>query len=212
MIRISVKGLAKYMTSSPAAQRRILREYKYPDEDEPSAMRRYYKEVTDRIRAYHSSPHDRAWLQRKTSELAELARVTPGRGAARLRHNARALAAYERHFATKAYVPQAQLRLQLPVGNVLVSVAPDLHTFERNRVKLIKLDFSTTLPNVEAVKIVSQVMFEAARGRVSDLKSSSISYLDVTRGSEHKGARAGGRALREIEAACLSIESIWPGI
>src|SRR5205823_522749 len=109
--KISVRGLAKYMTSSPAGQRKVLRDYKYPDEDEPSAMRLYYKDATDRIQAYHGSAHDRSWLQVKAADLAELAQLTPGRPGTRLRHNARALTAYERHFAMKEYEPQVQLRL-----------------------------------------------------------------------------------------------------
>jgi hypothetical protein len=58
VIRISVKGLAKFIEGGPSAQRRVLREYKYPDEDEPSAMRLYYRDATDRIYAFHKNSHD----------------------------------------------------------------------------------------------------------------------------------------------------------
>lgn len=212
MIKISVRGLAKYMTSSPAAQRKVLRDYKYPDEDEPSAMRLYYKDATDRIYAYHGSAHDRSWLRTKVTDLTELARLTPGRPGTRLRHNARALAAYERHFASRKFEPQNQLRLRLEVSGVTITVTPDLHAIERNKTKIIKFDFSSSEPDEGVVKIVSQVMFEAAKGRVPSIRSSSIAYIDVTRGKEFKGARAGARTLREIEAACANIGSIWPSI
>jgi len=212
MIKISVRGLAKYMTSSPAAQRKVLRDYKYPDEDEPSAMRLYYKDATDRISAYHGSSHGREWLRAKVSDLTDLARLTPGRAGTRLRHNARALAAYERHFADRHFEIQRQLRLRLAVGDVVITVTPDLHAVERDKPELIKLDFAVEAPKEETVKIVSQVMLEAARGRVPDIRSSSIRYLDVTRGREFKAARAGARTLRDIEAACTNIESIWPSI
>jgi hypothetical protein len=212
MIRLSIRGLAKYMTSSPAGQRKVLRDYKYPDEDEPSAMRRYYKDATDRIRVYHRPGHEPSWLRAKVLELSELARLTPGRAGAKLRHNARALAAYEKHFAGRSLLPLPNLRLRLDIGNVVIGVSPDLHAIERKKAKLLKFDFSVAAPSDDMIKIVSQVMFEAAKGSVADLTSSSIEYVDVTRGNEFRGARAGARTLREIEAACATIENVWASI
>jgi hypothetical protein len=212
MIKLSMRGLAKFMTSSSAGQRKVLRDYKFPDQDEPAAMRLYYKDATDRIQLYHKSPHDRDWLRRKVKDLTELAQLTPGRAGTRLRHNARALSLYEYHFGGRAFESQGQLRLRLPIGNVLITVTPDLYVLERGKSKVVKLEFSKTRPSEDTVKIISQVMFEAARGHVDDLTSSSIIYLDVPNGVEFRGARAGARTLREIEAACLSIESLWGGI
>ena len=211
-IRLSVKGLAKFITARPSGQRRVLREFKYPDEDEPSAMRLYYRDATDRIYAFHKNTHDRTWLLKKSKELADLASVHSGRPAARLRHNARALQSYEQHFATRSFVPQGQLRLTMQFGTVVVGVAPDLYVEERGKHKLIKLDFSKDEPGDEVVRIISQLMFEAAKGKVPSCSSSSVLYLDVPRGREHRGARAGARALREIEDACKNIEHLWPGI
>jgi hypothetical protein len=212
VIKISIRGLAKFMTSSPAGQRKALHDYKYPDEDGPIAMRLYYKDATDRIQAYHGSAHERDWLRAKVKDLTELAQLTPGRSGTRLRHNARALSLYERYFGDRALVPQGQLRLRLTVSGVVLTVTPDLYVLEKGKAKLIKLEFSKAPPNREIVKIVSQAMFEAARGHVPNLTSSSVAYFDVANGTEHRGARAGARTLREIEAACKSIESLWPGI
>lgn len=212
MIKIGVKGLAKYMTSSPAGQRKVLHDYKYPDDDEPSAMRVYYKDATDRILAFHKSGHDRSWLRAKAKDLAELARLTPGAAGARLRNNARALAHYEEHFSVRVLEPQGNLRLRWDVGGVRIGVNPDLHVLERGKTKLVKLEFSKDVPGDDAVKIISQVMFEAAKGHVPQLTSSSILLFDVPRGVEHRGARAGAKTLREIEAACKTIESVWASI
>lgn len=212
VIKLSVRGLAKYMTSSPSAQRRVLREYKYPDEDEPAAMRLYYKDASDRILAYHSNAHDRAWLRTKAAELAELARLTPGPAGTRLRHNARAVSAYEAGFGDRNFDVNRPLRLRHEVGNVRVTVSPELHVLEDGKAKIVKLDFSKEPPPTEYIKIVSQVMYEAARGHLAGLTSSSVLYLDVARATEHRGARAGSRTLRDIDAACASIEAIWPTI
>jgi hypothetical protein len=212
MIKISVKGLAKFITSPPAAQRKVLRDYKYPDDDEPAAMRLYYKDATDRIQAFHRSGHGRAWLRDKVNDLMDLAQLTPGRAGTRLRHNARALAQYERHFADRRLEPQGQIRLSLDIGNVRVTVTPDLYVVERGKLKVVKLEFSKDAPTDDTIKVVSQTMFEAAKGSVPAITSSGVLYLDVPRGLEYRGARAGAKTLREIEAACKSIESLWPGI
>lgn len=212
MIKISVKGLAKFMASSPAAQRKVLHDYKYPDEDEPSVMRLYYKDATDRILAYHRSGHDREWLRSKAKDVADLARLTPGRPGTRLKHNARGLTLYEQHFAGRKFEPLGQLRLKLGVGDVTITVSPDLYVAEKGKPKLLKLEFAVDTPSDDFVKTVSQTMFEAAKGNVDGLSPSSVLFLDVPRGAEHRGARAGARMLREIEAACKNIGSMWPSI
>jgi hypothetical protein len=212
MIRISVKGLAKFMTSGPSAQRKILRDFKYPDEDEPSAMRLYYRDATKRIYAFHKNSHDGSWLIQKAKELTDLASAHSGRPAARLRHNARALRAYEQFFGSRKFIPQGQLRLSISYGQVSIAVSPDLYVEEKGKLKLVKLEFGKDTPSQGVVKIVSQLLFEAGRGKVPAFSSSSVLYLDVPRGAEHKGARAGSRAAREIEDACKNIEQLWPGI
>jgi len=175
-------------------------------------MRLYYKGATDRIRAYHRSGHDRDWLQARVKDLSERAHLTPGRAGTRLRHNARALSLYEKHFAHRTLEPQGQFHLRLDVGNVTITVCPDLCVIEKGKLKLIKLEFSEDEPSDETVKVISQGMFEATTARVPDLRSSSVVLLDVPRGAEHRGTRAGARRLCEIHAACKSIESLWPGI
>jgi hypothetical protein len=212
MIKISVRGLAKFMTSGAVAQRKVLRDFKYQDEDEPTAMRLYYKDATDRIQAFHRSGHPSTWLEQKAADLSQLARLTPGRAGTRLRHNARALLSYEAHFADRQFSPQSQLRLRLGIGDVTITVSPEIYALERGATRVVKLDFSKDAPSTETVKIVSQVMFEAAKTRLGGIRSTEVMYFDVARGAEHKAARAGARTLREIEAACANIEALWPGI
>lgn len=52
MIKLTLKGLAKYVASSPAAQRKILQDFKCPAADEPFAMRVYYREAMDCLKQY----------------------------------------------------------------------------------------------------------------------------------------------------------------
>jgi hypothetical protein len=212
MIRLSVKTLAKYMTASPAVQRTILRNAKFPAEDEAYAMRLYYREAVDRIEAFHRNNHDTAWMLAKAEDLAQLAALQGGPSRTRLRHNSRAVRQYSQNFGARQFVPQAAYRLRLDVGSVRISSAPDLSVIEAGKQKAIKLHFSSTAPDPDVVKIVSQCMFAAAQGQLANVTGSSVLYLDVARGDEYRGARAGARTMREIEAACETISVLWEAI
>jgi hypothetical protein len=212
VIRLGIKSLAKYMTASPASQRKILLDAKYPNEDEPYAMRLYYREATERIVAYHRNDHEENWLLAKADDLAQLATFTGGNSATRLRHNSRALRQYKQVFASRRFVPQSQLRLSWDVDQVRISVVPELYVLEGAKAKVIKLDFSSNQPDEELIRIISQATYEAGRGRIPNLTNSSILYFDVPRGREHRGARAGSRMIKEIEAACTTISTVWDSI
>lgn len=209
MIKISVKGLAKYMRSGPAAQRKVLRDYKFPKEDEPKAMRLYYREALDSIRAYHGSQRPANWLREQGDRLSQLALLADGMSRTRLRNNVRALRHYADNFANRQFTVLDDLRLELTFDSVRVTVAPDLHVREASKEKIIKMDFGKSEPDGEMVKIIAQSMFEAFRVNRGSITPSSVLYLDVARGDEHRGARVGSRLLTDIKAACKNIEALW---
>jgi hypothetical protein len=213
MIRLTVKGLAKYMTSSPAAQRRVLRDFKYPRGEEAYAMRLYYRDACERIIAFHRKNHDRAWLRTQAEDFGRLAELTKGSSGTRLRNNGRAMRQYEQHFGDRVFEVLSDLRLEVEFSGVRITATPDLYVRESGKHKAIKLEFSKSTPPPDAVKVVTQCLYEAARrGRVPGLSSSSVLYLDIPRGLEHRGARAGSRMLRDIEAACETISQVWDSI
>jgi hypothetical protein len=57
VIRLTAKGLAKYMTSGAASQRKILRDYKFPD-PEGAVQAKYYAEARRVIEQYHTAGND----------------------------------------------------------------------------------------------------------------------------------------------------------
>jgi hypothetical protein len=71
--RLSIKGLADFMTASASRQRSLLRAYKYPKEDESRAKILYYREARDRVAVYRQSrpPPE---LARHASDWARTAR------------------------------------------------------------------------------------------------------------------------------------------
>ncbi len=207
--KISLKGLADYMTASHTRQRTVLRQFKFPQEDEAQAKIVYYREARDRVAVLHRSGRDGAWLTLQAAQLETLAAMSTGQTKTRLRHNARGLRDYARNFASRSFEILDDLRLSLQFGDVVVSVVPDLHVREKGKEKLIKLEFSAAEPLPAAVQVISQAMFEAAEQANLGLPSASVLYLDVPRGVAHKGARLGSRMRRDIESVCLSISAIW---
>lgn len=213
MIKISVKGLAKFMTASPAGQRRVLKQFKFPDDDEPRAMRLYYGEAVDAIKGYHNLENpDRQWLLDQSQLISQLAAVLGGQSGVRLRNNARAVRQYSENFHDRKFTILADLRMALVHGDVRITVAPDLHVKEGNKEKIIKLDFSRTGPEDGQLRIVSQCMFEAFRADHGAITPSSVLYLVVSSGSEHRGARVGARLLADVRAACENIGALWETI
>jgi len=210
--KFSIKGLADYMTATPSRQRTIIRQYKYPQEDEGRAKIHYYREARDLIAAYHTAGKRRAWIEGEALRLDSIAAYSNRWSKARLENNARAVRAYSKHFGGRDFVVLDDLNLGLEYGDVLVTVRPDLHVIEKDKEKIIKLEFATKAPDPLMVKIIAQGMFEAAIEEGMDLKSAQVLYLDVLSGKEHKGARLGARMRKDMAAACDTISDIWPSI
>lgn len=211
MIKIGLKGLAKFMTASAAGQRKVLRDYKFPD-DEGTAQAAYYREARDLVAEYHRHAHPAEWLREKAAILQSTAAALGGRVGTRLRHNSRGLIDYSTHFPSKAYMVLPERKFFVTFGDVRISVLPDLHVQEKGRERFLKLEFAKNEPSAETVKIVSQIMFEAALIAKIPVGSSDVIYLDVARGRSYKGARVGSRLKTEVEAACANITSLWDGI
>ena len=78
MIRITAKGLAKYMTSGEASKRKILRDYKFPD-PEGAVQIKYYAEARAVIEHYHGSGNDPSIIVSAVDDLNTKASREHGR-------------------------------------------------------------------------------------------------------------------------------------
>ncbi len=212
MKKISLKGLASYMTESEARRRKTLHGFKYPDESGAFAKTIYYRAARDRIVAYHSGENDEEWLTEEVGNLRKLALSSEGARKTRLSNNARALRQYAKHFANKDYEVLGELSMGLEYRDVTVTVYPDLYIKEKGREKIIKLAFSSKEPEAEFIKIISQSLFEAAGQEGLGLKAGDVIFCDVPRGKMYKGAKMGSRMATNIKAACENISAIWETI
>ena len=193
MIKIGVKGLAKFMTASAAGQRKVLRDYKFPD-DEGTAQAAYYREARHLVTEFHRHGHTATWLREKAAVLQTTASALGGHIATRLRHNSRGLLDYASQFPSKVYDILPERKFYVTFGEVRVSILPDLHVREKQKERFLKLEFSKDPPDDATVKIVSQIMFEAAVAAKIPITSSDIVYVDgvpVARGAT--GPAVGGR-------------------
>lgn len=200
------------MSASAVKQRSIIRQYKYPTQEEAHAKIIYYRESRDIIKAFHAARHPIEFLRDQSERLLRLALGNTGTTKTRLRNNSRALMQYADFFGEKEYEILGDVGYRLNFADVTITVYPDLHVLENGIEKIIKLDFDAKEPDKDFVMIMSQCLYEGAKSAGQDLKSSCVLYADVPRGRLHKGARAGSRTLRNIEATCQTIADIWDRI
>jgi hypothetical protein len=211
MIRISVKGLAKFMTAGPAAQRKVLRDFKFPD-PEGGVQASYYSEARRAITEFHESENDPATIAREVESLSAKAFQASGRQQVRIEHNIRALQSYLANFGHETFVVLPTPSISLSHRSVSIGATPDLFVRHKTSNRLIKLDLGAHAPDQRLVGIILQVIYEAARSSGLSLKPTDIVYLDVPRAKAYRSARIRTRLKSEIEAACQNIEALWPTI
>lgn len=209
MIRISAKGLAKYMTSGDASKRKILRDYKFPD-PEGAVQAKYYAEARRVIEEYHNSGNDVSTIVSAVDKLNASAARETGRKHDRLRNNIRALESYLSNFGKEKLQILPTPNMKFSHGQVLVSAYPDLYVKDGNRYKIIKLDLGKDNPKPNMIRIVLQVTYAAAQEAQLPVLPGDVIYVEVERGTQHKGVTKRDRLQRDIEAACQTIEDVWP--
>lgn len=210
-MKISMKGLAKFMTSGPAAQRKILYDYKHPD-PEGKVQAWYYERTRDAIEEYHRRDEPSSWLEAKARILRLEADRQEAQRAARLRHNARALEAYATHFGDRRFSMANEPRLRLTHAGVIVTAKPDLHVVDGRHHRIIKLHLAEDEPDRDSIQIMSQIMLEAETASGEKFPASSIWCLDVTRGKVLREAKVRSRCSANIRAAIENIAALWPTI
>jgi len=211
-IQISVNGLAKFMTSSEATRRRILRDYKFPfnkdGSKKPQIVR--YSEARAAIRDYHESGNNASTIVAAIEKLISKKQKNPEKDAARIDDNIRALSTYLKHFSNSKLLVLETPKPVYVHGEVSISAYPDLYVDDGGKKKLIKLDFSEKKPHEESVEIMLKVMYEAAGSSGVPVYPADVVYLDITRQNQYSGKKLNKQLKKNIDAACETIQDIWP--
>ena len=212
---ITLNGLAKFMLALPADQRKIVLDYKHPASREAFAMRGYYREAEQGIRAVHRDKHGPGWLTAQAAVLRTTASGTIQQTRSRLEHNARAMERYDVNFSGRPFDILPREKWTLTYGDVTVKVRPHFVAEEGKRKKTEKavlLWLPESAPEQKRVKILTQGLFEAATAAGKSYTSSCTLLLDAQHGKEERGARLGARLSRDMRAACQTISAIWDQI
>jgi hypothetical protein len=214
-IKISVSGLAKFMKSGPASQRTLLKTYKFTTDKNgnkrPQIVR--YSEARAAIKKYHESGNDVATLLAAVTALQKKeATIDPEKDTSRIQDNIRAIEAYMKHFSKNNFVVLDNPKPKYTHGGVEVSASPDLYVDDAGTKKMIKLDFNSSPLDIESIKIILKVMHEASLAKNLDIAPKDVIYLDVSRNEQHGGAKLNKQLKKDIDAACETIEDIWPKV
>jgi len=223
-IKFGLSEFAAYMAAGAGSRRTQLTAKKYP-KDEDKIASKYYAPVVKLLREYHVVGHKPEWLEAEalrqdTKAFAALQNVEPAdRAKAKFkadkhRNFGRVLRAYRRHFGKKRFEILQQIDLPYTVGKVRVSIRPDLHVIQGKTEKLIKLwckdEKIKSRPKSLEIKVMTQLMLEAANRHGQMLSGSQIMLFDVETGQIHKGAKLGAQLGKDILAECQSMEALWP--
>lgn len=212
---ITLNGLAKFMLAPAAHQWQIVAEYKHPKAREPQAMKRYYYEAEQGIKALHRDKHGPGWLTAQAGVLRTTASGAVQQTRSRLEHNARVLEQYDVHFSGRPFDLLKREKWTLTYGDVTVKVRPHMVVDEGKRSKKEKavlLWMPEKAPEPLRAKILTQGLFEASTAAGKGYTSSCALLLDVQHGQEERGARLGARLSRDMRAACQTISAIWDQI
>lgn len=213
-MRISVKVLADFMLASPARQRSIIRDAKFPKfkDGRPKPQIVRYSETRAAIRDFHESGNDIAVLLKAVERLTNKKANNPEKDASRIDDNIRAITAYAKYYSSS---PFTVLQTPKPIyrfEQLEVSATPDLCVQENGAKKLIKLDFNKSKPQKEAVDIIMKVMSEAALQAELGVRPQDVVYLDVSRREQYSGRKLNKALKKNIDAAMATIQDMWNNI
>ncbi|EGJ19622.1 hypothetical protein RSWS8N_15719 [Cereibacter sphaeroides WS8N] len=219
--RISLNKLAEFMTATPARQRRIIRDQKFP----PAYQVVYYREAQEAVSsALASELSNLAVVERQIDILNQQAPDSVGTQR-RLAANVDALEAFM-EMVDRISFGGARPRLgendapKLRMRNVDISVRPEIILVAEGRsgplVGAMKVHFPKTNPlDDRTAGYVSALLQEWAtanlheEGQVSGL---FCSVIDIGSRCHHEGVRATRQRLRDLEEACETIHALWPTI
>ncbi|MBS1494581.1 MAG: hypothetical protein JST55_13795 [Bacteroidetes bacterium] len=211
LIKISAKGIAKFMNSTGSQQLKILHDYKYPN-PEGNAMASYYAIALNVIKAYHRNDNDEDLIRKEISNLkVEKDSESNKSRIIKLRSNISLLESYKVHFKEKRYRILTMLSSRVEIEGVSLSITSDMHAFEKSSEKFIKYICNKKTSELE-LKIISQVILESMELSKVNIPSNNIELIDIHRGTIYKLARNRTRLRNDLVAACKIINILWDQI
>jgi len=210
-IRISVSGMAEFVTSPGRSTKSLLHPYKFNKRGEGFVRSRYYQLAIAAIRAYHAAGNDIAVFEKNIHELQARAEATTKPWERpKLANNIRAIEAYRRVYGNRHFTICPNHRLEYRINEIIVTARPDLWVQENDTQVLLKIGLAKKRPAY--VDILLTIIRKAAVNSGYRIRSKNIVYLDVSTGKELI-CSAGLRRFNKVFAEkAREIVTVWPTI
>jgi len=206
--KIAMKSFADFVSGTESARTRILRGYKYPDE-EGMAMAKYYWPAKSTIVAFHDEKHDPKWLLEQALEL-EKGAMTPSRSLrTKLLNNARSVKNYAEHFSGRHYEVLGNVKFPFTLGGVSINVTPDIHVADGGIEKYLKFSFSKSKLKHEYVRAMVACISYGLHIHLQVDNPDAVAFIDVPRGNVHRGLKVTDALVGEIRGQCEELEESW---
>jgi hypothetical protein len=209
--KIAMKSFAEFVSGTESAKARILRGYKYPD-DEGRAMATYYWSTKSAITEFHTEKHGIEWLQDKVKAYDQNA-LTPNKSLRiKMLNNARSLKSYAEHFGDQNYEVLGTAKFPFTLGGVTINVTPDIHISDGGMEKYVKFSFSKDKLKHEYVRAMVACMSYALHVHLEAYHLDAVSFIDIPRGIVHRGLKVTETLVDEIVEQCKDLEKAWDSL
>ncbi len=206
--KIAMKSFAEFVSGTEAARARILKGYKYPDE-EAMAMAKYYWPAKSTIAEFHHKNHKQEWLLDKAVELEKSA-MTPNKSLrTKLLNNARSIKSYAEYFGRLNYEVLGNVKLPFMLGGVTINATPDMHVSDGESEKYIKFNFSKNKLKYDYIKTMVACMSYGLHVNFQINNHDAVAFIDVPNGKIYQGLKITSTLVKEMKAQCEELETEW---
>lgn len=208
MIKLSIRAIAQYLTSDPAARLQLLRDRKYL-QPESIARARFYAEARTSITAYHRGALSRDMIEARVTTMRQEARYATPFHSCELVHNADVLERYLYYQSHRRLELAPPPTADLVRSDVEIAVRPSLFAMEDGERRLIFLELREHTSRA-MMRVMAEIAYEAFRPVLWNLEPRAVQVIDVRRGLITELQYAGTAITRELADACKTITQLWP--
>jgi hypothetical protein len=208
MIKLSVRAIAQYLVSDPAARLQLLRDRKFLA-PESVARARFYAEARTSITAYHRSALSRDMIEARIGTMRREARHASSQRSIELFNNADVLERYLYYQGHRELELAPPPTADLVRSDIVIAVRPSLFAMDGGERRLIFLELREQ-PRRAMMRVIAELAFEAFRPVLRDLAPRAVQVVDVRRGVVTELQQAGIGIAHELTEACKTISHLWP--
>jgi hypothetical protein len=210
-IRVSMTGLASFVTTAGRSAESRLEPFKFNKRGEGFARSVYYQLALKTIRVYHSNDNDASIFDQALLEIqTRVDKSTDKRERTRLDHNASAIATYRKVYGRRKFKTLPNKRLQYRIGGIVITAQPDLWVEEQGTQVLLKIGMAKHSPSY--IDILLAVLRKAAVSSKYKIRAKNIVYLNVASGREMICSGGLTRFNLTFKQAAKEIREAWPRI